>query len=1171
MPMFGHAQVVISEVYTTGGESGAALRHDFVELYNSSDAAISLTNYSVQFNPVNGGGNYNVAALGNVSIPAHGYFLVRFASAGANGAVLPVAPDATSTIDLESAGGRIALVNSIAQLSNSAEANDPGIVDFVGYGGVAKYEGAGVAPLPTLTSSIERKAGPMSTSASMAVGGAEQFQGNGYDSNNNNFDFVLRPVPQPQNSASAAEITTQATVFYSKATGALNILTNFSSTPDGTGPPPTSFSKNLQVFNITGSNRTIAGNLTVSGTNAKVVLGTNASFTVPASANFTGTMDLSSGSTLVQLNAAPAVTFGTVDASSTVEFAQATAYTVPILGGPGYGNLTLRNATKLLSASTTVVRGALLVGTTGGGTTTVGGAAASASILNLAGNFTLAGTVNFTTAADEHISLVATNTTIPQVLNGGGNTIKLFKVTLPASQAGLSLATGTSNLELGTSAGGGYELATGRRLTVNNNTLSFSQGSDATISGSGTGTLTLSPTSNLVFNKIGTATLGTLRLTAGAAELNNFTLNTAGPMTLGTSMTVQGTLALTSGQLLVGNTTLTLNGPITTTNGVLQGNAAGNAKLTIGGSGAISSLKLGASVAGRTFGTFTLNRSGTTLLTSSLIIENALFLNAGILSLNGNALTLNGSVTSTAGLLSGSTTSNLIVNPGIGGPVGSLAFAAPSTGRVLRDLQLNRPNGTLEIASGTLDVRTLTMTSGVLKIGDGVTLNLTGSLITDPTQARFAGTLVGGLPTANLAILGNSNIGPLGVISFVPGQASLNSFTINRAGPVIQTAELENTLVVKFLTLTRGIVFVRGTARVEVLPSGTVTGGGANSYINALTLPVVTNTGTLSVSKSFPLGHSGQYRPLILTVTDAAAATTSYTARQFEAPSPVRQLPATLARVSPLRYYNVVQESANTSQLVSASIRLTYDPATDLVSTGTNSLLRIAKTDPANGSKWLDIGGTGTGSFITSTVPFGPVLGDFTLGTDINTPPNINPLPVELVRFAAARQASSVLLSWATASEKNSASFEVQRSFDGQSFASVASVAAHGTTSQAHTYSALDIEAPASLLYYRLRQVDIDGTVAYSPVVTVAASRGAAGLGELTVYPNPATDQLMASLPAAAGRTYRVVNALGQVLAQGSADAANPSVDVRRLAAGTYFLEMHTAAGRQVRRFVKHD
>jgi hypothetical protein len=254
--------------------------------------------------------------------------------------------------------------------------------------------------------------------------------------------------------------------------------------------------------------------------------------------------------------------------------------------------------------------------------------------------------------------------------------------------------------------------------------------------------------------------------------------------------------------------------------------------------------------------------------------------------------------------------------------------------------------------------------------------------------------------------------------------------------------------------------------------------------------------------------------------------------------------------------------------LQSATVRLSYDAASDRVTTSNANLLRVAMADPADNTRWKDIGGSGSSGVITSaSFPAGP-LGDFTLATDINTPPNTNPLPVELVRFSATRQLGGVRLAWATATEKNSDYFEVQRSLDGRTFVAVERVAARGNSSQQHDYTALDAQAPASRLYYRLRQVDLDGTVAFSPVVSVASTEAQA---EFAVYPNPTTDRLTVDLPAAGGRTYRVINALGQVLAQGAADAANASVDVRRLAAGTYFLELQTANERQVRRFVKND
>jgi hypothetical protein len=171
-------------------------------------------------------------------------------------------------------------------------------------------------------------------------------------------------------------------------------------------------------------------------------------------------------------------------------------------------------------------------------------------------------------------------------------------------------------------------------------------------------------------------------------------------------------------------------------------------------------------------------------------------------------------------------------------------------------------------------------------------------------------------------------------------------------------------------------------------------------------------------------------------------------------------------------------------------------------------------------------------------------------------------LPVVLTGFAATRTATGVQLRWSTASETNSTRFEVERSLDGVLFGPVGSVAAAGTSQQLRSYAYPDAAAPASGLYYRLRQVDLDGTARYSPVATV----GGPGAG-LALSPNPVREsiRLVAEQPAA----YAIRTALGQVLLQGTTTAGGATIAVASLPAGVYFLELTTSAGRVVQRFVK--
>lgn len=193
----GANHVVISEIYGGGGNSGASYKNDFIELYNPTNATVDLTGWSVQYASATGTGTWQGTILSG-SIAPKGFYLIQQA-AGSSGTVDLPTPDKIGTLNLSGTTGKVLLSNS-STIQSGANPTSTSIIDRVGFGTANGYEGAAPAVATTNTTSIERKASAISTAITMGVGGSEEFNGNGFDSDDNAADFVSR-VPNPQNSS----------------------------------------------------------------------------------------------------------------------------------------------------------------------------------------------------------------------------------------------------------------------------------------------------------------------------------------------------------------------------------------------------------------------------------------------------------------------------------------------------------------------------------------------------------------------------------------------------------------------------------------------------------------------------------------------------------------------------------------------------------------------------------------------------------------------------------------------------------------------------------------------------------------------------------------------------------------------------------------------------------
>ncbi|HMB58210.1 MAG TPA: lamin tail domain-containing protein [Arenimonas sp.] len=142
------AQVVISQVYGGGGNSGAQYKNDFIELFNAGATTVSLSGYSVQYSSATGTTWAKTDLTGSLSLAPGQYFLVQEAAGAGVQPALPT-PDSTGTLAMSGTTGKVALVANGTLLSGAC----PAAVDMVGFGPTATCPTTPAAPTALLSNS----------------------------------------------------------------------------------------------------------------------------------------------------------------------------------------------------------------------------------------------------------------------------------------------------------------------------------------------------------------------------------------------------------------------------------------------------------------------------------------------------------------------------------------------------------------------------------------------------------------------------------------------------------------------------------------------------------------------------------------------------------------------------------------------------------------------------------------------------------------------------------------------------------------------------------------------------------------------------------------------------------------------------------------------------------
>ncbi len=358
------------------------------------------------------------------------------------------------------------------------------------------------------------------------------------------------------------------TLYYNAADQNLNDVNNWSTNPDGSpGTQPTDFLLDNQTFIIqNGTNPPMNANWTVSGAYSKVILGDGVnptSFNINSTNSLTGTIDVSANASLTLQNST-LPTLGTIGSSSTVSYEYSGSSNVQL---NTYGNLILKNGTKVFQPNTTTVLGSLTFSDV---TLDASSGPTIFSTIALSGDLTYTGTV--TNPIDGNSITLICNKGATQTITGNGNTARFFRLTTTGAGTNVVLSTtgGSTNLLLANLISGGFNLASGTTVTVNSNTVEFLTSGKGYFFAGSTGTLTCDGTSSLILNTLYN-TPGTIYFSNGSNLVNNLTINETGTgnFTLGSSLTINGTLTMSNGNLSTGTNSLIL-GTSTASTGTLN-------------------------------------------------------------------------------------------------------------------------------------------------------------------------------------------------------------------------------------------------------------------------------------------------------------------------------------------------------------------------------------------------------------------------------------------------------------------------------------------------------------------------------------------------------------------------------------------------------------------------
>lgn len=434
----------------------------------------------------------------------------------------------------------------------------------------------------------------------------------------------------------------------------------------------------------------------------------------------------------------------------------------------------------------------------------------------------------------------------------------------------------------------------------------------------------------------------------------------------------------------------------------------------------------------------------------------------------------------------------------------------------------NLNDGVMDINGGSLLIGnsgngTFNANSGTVQVGGNVLL-MDGTINEGSSVFNFDGTTDVSVYGTTLKFHDVSFNNSGGNINLLLGASVTGTLTFNNGDLNITTGQ---------------------TLSIDGTDTPGISGGSASSHI------ITNGTATLSdvyasTSKiTYPLGDGTNYRPIGIMPTTANSQT--WTLSYIPSAHGDTDVDESgLAAVSNQEYWNIDRSGS-----VNANLEFTWTSNNGVLD---YTDLAIAHYDGT--TDWDMITSTPTGDNNSGTIiSDGPVstFSPFTLGSKTLA----NVLPVDLLSFDVELNEHVVDLIWVTASEWNNDFFEIQRSSDALTWEVIGFLSGNGTTSQINTYESQDFSPLSGESFYRLRQVDFDGSYEYSAIKRV--EKNSIQL-ETVFYPNfLESGRIIYFQNTTKNQMISIYNSVGQLIIN---RPIREEINVMNLTPGQYFVQI---------------